>query len=357
MGVGSVWDVSRQSWMDEVFPEWGSWLNEEIDRTVVAPGSFEMWWLGNMGVWIKSEGQTNIAIDLWCGTGKRTHDLPDMSPRHQWSRLTGGRRIQPNLRAVPMVIDPFAIHDLDALLCTHFHHDHIDKNVAAAILQGVDRPIPFVGPKFVVDQWVAWGVPRERCVEVVPGDTLQVGDITVTVTESFDRSALITDCECEPQAPDDEVPNMDERAVNFLVQTPAGSVYHAGDSHFSTALAEHGKEFDIDVALVAYAENPIGVQDKMTSSDVLRAAESLGCKVVVPLHWDVWSNMLADPAEVVGLWEARRNRMRYSFRPLYWLPGGRFVYPQDIDEIEYYHDRGFEDHHTHPTNLPYKSFL
>jgi L-ascorbate 6-phosphate lactonase len=67
--------------------------------------------------------------------------------------------------------------------------------------------------------------------------------------------------------------------------------------------------------------------------------------------------MLADPAEVIGLWEARRNRMRYSFRPLYWLPGGRFAYPQDIDEIEYYHDRGFEDHHTHPTNLPYKSFL
>jgi L-ascorbate 6-phosphate lactonase len=177
------------------------------------------------------------------------------------------------------------------------------------------------------------------------------------VTESFDRSALITDCECEPQAPDDTIPNMDERAVNFLVQMPAGSVYHAGDSHFSTALAEHGKRFDIDVALVAYAENPIGVQDKMTSSDVLRAAESLGCKVVVPLHWDVWSNMLADPAEVVGLWEARRSRMRYSFRPLYWLPGGRFTYPQDIDEIEYYHDRGFEDHHTHPTNLPYKSFL
>ncbi len=31
-----------------------------------------MWWLGCTGIWVKSEGSTNICIDLWCGSGKRT---------------------------------------------------------------------------------------------------------------------------------------------------------------------------------------------------------------------------------------------------------------------------------------------
>ncbi|AEB07614.1 putative L-ascorbate 6-phosphate lactonase [Coriobacterium glomerans PW2] len=357
MSAKCVQEVTQQSWINEVFPEWGTWLNEEIDRTEIEHGTFGMWWLTNMGVMIKSDKQTQIAIDLWCGPGKRTHDAPDMGPRHQWSRLTGGRKIQPNLRAVPMVINPFAIHRLDALLCTHFHHDHIDLNVAAAILQGVEQDIPFIGPKFVVDQWIAWGVPAERCVTVRPGDTVKVHDIEIDVCESFDRTVLITDQKGEPVPEGKEIPDMDERAVNFVVKTDAGSVYHGGDSHFATMMAEHGKRFDIDVAIVAYAENPIAVTDKMTSSDVLRAAESLGCRVVVPVHWDVWSNMLADPQEVIDLWRMRRDRMGYTFYPFAWLPGGSFIYPRDAEKIAYFHDRGFSDHHMHPTDVPYPSFL
>lgn len=58
---------------------------------------------------------------------------------------------------------------------------------------------------------------------------------------------------------------------------------------FATLLIR-GRRFNIDVALLAFGENPIGIQDKMTSSDILRAAECLGAKVVIPLHWDAWTN-------------------------------------------------------------------
>ena len=34
--------------------------------------------------------------------------------------------------------------------------------------------------------------------------------------------------------------------------------------HTSTKFAEQGKRFDIDVAFLAFGENPIGIQDKMT---------------------------------------------------------------------------------------------
>ncbi|WEV68761.1 L-ascorbate 6-phosphate lactonase [Bifidobacterium sp. ESL0775] len=358
MAARNVSEVTRETWMQEVFPEWGTWLNEEIDRTKVPQGKFAMWWLGNMGIWLKTDQQTNLVVDFWCGTGKKTHDKPEMSDRHQWSRLTGGRTIQPNLRTIPMVMDPFSVTALDALLVTHYHHDHIDMNVVAAILQNVKEPIPFIGPQYAVDQWVAWGVPQERCRVVRPGDVLHIKDITINVVESFDRTVLITDpVKPEDRPDDDKVPDMDKRAVNYVIETSAGTIYHGGDSHYSTYYAEHGKRFDIDVALLAYGENPISVQDKMTSVDVLRATEALGAKVLIPLHWDVWSNMLANPHEVETLWRMRRERFDYKFHPMCWMPGGKFVYPDDKGKLEYYHERGFEDRYTHPVNVPFTAFL
>ena len=65
-------EISRESWILSSFPEWGTWLNEEIEQEVVAAGSFAMWWLGCCGIWLKSAGNTNLCIDLWVESGKRT---------------------------------------------------------------------------------------------------------------------------------------------------------------------------------------------------------------------------------------------------------------------------------------------
>ena len=51
----NVKDVTRESWVLSTFPEWGTWLNEEIAETVVEKGTFAMWWLGCTGLWIKTE--------------------------------------------------------------------------------------------------------------------------------------------------------------------------------------------------------------------------------------------------------------------------------------------------------------
>ncbi len=100
---------------------------------------------------------------------------------------------------------------------------------------------------------------------------------------------------------------MDDKAVNYLVKTPGGNIYHSGDSHFSIYFAKHGKDYDIDVAFGSFGENPIGMQDKMTSIDILRMAENLKCKVVVPIHWDVWTNFQADCDEIKVLYDFSEN--------------------------------------------------
>lgn len=352
----NVNEVTRESWILNTFPEWGTWLNEEIDETVVKEGSFAMWWLGCTGIYLKTPGNANLLVDLWSGTGKRTKKSKWMRKGHQMQRMSGCKELQPNLRAVPFVIDPFAIKKVDAVIVTHFHSDHLDINTTGAILKNCASDAPFIGPKAVVDTWISWGVPEDRCIIVKPGDQVKIKDVTIVALEAFDRTALVT-------APADEIlqgkmpQDMNQIAVNYLFETPGGNLYHAGDSHYSNYFAKHGNEHKIDVCLGAYGENPRGITDKVTSVDMLRMAESLKAKVVIPLHYDVWTNFQADPKELKLIWDSKKDRLGYKFKPYVWQVGGKYVFPEDKDKFEYHYPRGFKDVFAIEPDVPFNSFL
>ncbi len=74
------------------------------------------------------------------------------------------------------------------------------------------------------------------------------------------------------------------------------------------------------------------MQDKMTSIDILRMAENLQCKVVVPIHWDVWTNFQADCDEIKVLYDFKKDRNEYKFHPFFWQVGGKYTYPADKDK-------------------------
>ena len=242
------------------------------------------------------------------------------------------------------------------MLATHDHNDHIDANVAAAVLRNCDPSVPFIGPQACVDLWQSWGVPADRCIVVKPGSSVRVKDVEVVALDSFDRTALIT-ARRGVTLRGQPVMDMDERAVNYLFKTPGGNLYHSGDSHYSNYFVRHGKDHRIDVALGSFGENPRGITDKMTSVDILRMAEALQTKVIIPFHHDIWTNFQADPREIKVLWEMRRHRLDYQFKPFLWEVGGKFIYPDHRDKLEYHHPRGFEDAFEAEHDLPYLSFL
>jgi hypothetical protein len=156
---------------------------------------------------------------------------------------------------------------------------------------------------------------------------------------------------------DKPVQDMNEIAVNYLFKTSGGNLYHSGDSHYSNYFAKHGNDHEIDVALGAFGENPRGITDKLTGCDILRMAEALNTKVVIPVHHDIWSNFQADTREITMLWELKKDRLQYGFKPFIWQVGGKFTYPQDKDRLVYQHPRGFEDAFAGDHDMPFPSFL
>ena len=353
----TIQDVTKDTWLRETFPEWGTWLNEEIRDKQVEPNSFAMWWLGCTGIWIKSDQGTNILCDLWTGTGKRSHGAGNMKKGHQMMRMSGVEKLQPNLRNQPFVLDPFEIEGVDALVVTHIHSDHLDINTAAAVAKNCPEA-KFVGPKAVVDTWLKWGVPAERTVVVRPNESVKIKDIEVVALEAFDRTALVTwdgdpEYELKGKMPQD----MDLIAVNYLFKTSGGNIYHAGDSHFSNMFAKHGNEHKIDVCLGAFGENPRGITDKMTSVDILRMAECLNARVVIPVHHDIWTNFMADTDEILALWNMKKDRLQYDFQPFIWQGGGQYNYPQDLNKLEFNFYRGFDDAFSKENDVPFPSFL
>ena len=304
-------------------------------------------------------------MDLWSNRRKSTKNVKDMVWGYQMANMAGVRKLQPNLRVQPMVIDPFAINELDYYLVSHFHSDHIDINTAAAIVNNpkLDH-VKFVGPYECGEIWKKWRVPEERIIVVKPGDTIELKDMKIHTVESFDRTCLVilpvngadeTGGELAGLAVTDE--EMAQKAVNYVFETLGGTIYHGADSHFLNYFAKHGKDFQIDVYLNNYGENPVGIQDKMTSIDLLCMAENLRAKVIIPVHYDIWSNFMASAHEILELWKMRKDRLQYDFHPFIWKVGGKYTYPQDQHLVEYHHPRGFDDCFEQGSNIQFKALL
>ena len=64
MAQYNIQELDRDDWLRNTFPEWGTWLNEEIDAEVVPEGKLVMWWLGCTGIWFKTPGGADFTVDF-----------------------------------------------------------------------------------------------------------------------------------------------------------------------------------------------------------------------------------------------------------------------------------------------------
>lgn len=83
--------------------------------------------------------------------------------------------------------------------------------------------------------------------------------------------------------------------VGFLISIGGKTIYHPGDTGLFLDMKLIGEMNDIDLAFL-----PIGDNFTMGITDAAKAAEFLQPKVIIPIHYDTWDLIAADPNEFAG---------------------------------------------------------
>ena len=177
-----------------------------------------------------------------------------------------------------------ALHDLDAVLVSHAHYDHLDL----PSLRRLGRSLPLVVPRGAGRLLRRQGF--EEVVELESGGETRVGPLTVRATHAEHEGRR------RPfgwRAP----------AVGFLVSGSA-QVYFAGDTDLFEGMSSLAP--DLDVALLPVAgwgpRLPPGHLDPLRAAEALRL---LRPRVAVPIHWGTYRRIglsrepaaLREPAE------------------------------------------------------------
>jgi L-ascorbate metabolism protein UlaG (beta-lactamase superfamily) len=164
---------------------------------------------------------------------------------------------------------PAALRNLDAVLLTHLHRDHLDL----PSLRRLGREVPIVVPRGGGGLLLRRGFDAVR--EIAPGEQIAIGALHVAATEARHHGGR-------------SVLGARGPALGYLL-TGSQSVYHAGDTDLFEGMRAIG-ERGLDLALV-----PIwGWASRLGPGhlDPLRAAQALELlspRVAVPIHWGTYA--------------------------------------------------------------------
>jgi L-ascorbate metabolism protein UlaG (beta-lactamase superfamily) len=79
-------------------------------------------------------------------------------------------------------------------------------------------------------------------------------------------------------------------AAGFVIGIDGVRVYHAGDTGLFSDMKLIGELYHPDVALI-----PIGGRYTMGPAEAMIAANFIGAKTVIPIHYNTWPKISAEP--------------------------------------------------------------
>ncbi|RMH44462.1 MAG: hypothetical protein D6689_02285 [Deltaproteobacteria bacterium] len=188
-----------------------------------------------------------------------------------------GRWLGPVKRAVAPGLSPAELRDVDLVLITCGHRDHLHRPTLAGLPRAATVVVPPRTAHRVSDLGFA------RVVELGVGQSLQhrrVDVATAAVRHTGPR---------------------DEGAMCYVLRGDGPSVLFCGDSGYFSGFAEIGRRYRPDIALLPIGRyRPRSFRDRhMSPLDALYAFEDLRARLLVPVHHGAFAlsyERLDDPA-------------------------------------------------------------
>jgi L-ascorbate metabolism protein UlaG (beta-lactamase superfamily) len=203
-------------------------------------------------------------------------------------------------RRFPSPVTPGDLAGTELVLATHQHLDHLDVPGLRALLE-LDGRARVVVPAPAVPDAVEAGLPPGRLVGARPGEPVAAGDVTVHPVPAL-HGVHVTDAYSHGLPADgDQV-----RYLGYVLETPDGRLYHAGDTLRWDGQAELLRRHRVEVALLPIngrdpereAQDIVGNLDH---AEALALARDAGVGTVVPMHYDLMDGNLGDLAALARL--------------------------------------------------------
>jgi L-ascorbate metabolism protein UlaG (beta-lactamase superfamily) len=234
----------------------------------------DIWWLGQSGYLLQHRGIC-VLIDPY---------LSD-SLTAKYSNTD-----KPHVRVTRRVVDPARLGFVDAILSTHNHTDHLDRETIGPILAAKPRVsmiVPEANRQFAANRL---GVAPARLVGVVDSDTQWV-----RVAKGFYARGVPASHEAIER-------DAAGRCVFLGYEIAVGlrHIYHSGDTILYDGMVDsitglRGRNYARapDIALL-----PInGKVGNMSGREAAQLAKDIGAKLVIPCHYDMFEFNTADPAD------------------------------------------------------------
>ncbi|MDX5447668.1 MAG: MBL fold metallo-hydrolase [Bacteroidota bacterium] len=211
-------------------------------------------WFGHSSLMLKVNGKT-ILID------------PVFSKRASMFRLIGPHRF-------PMTdpVRPEDLPDIDILLITHDHYDHLDYFALKKMRSKVGEVVTTLG---VRSHFRRWGWDMERLRECGWGDEIMIDEIRMVCCPARHFSGRRIDN------------RMSTLWSSWVIQGGNMNLYHGADSGYHPGFQQIGEKYGpFDLAtLECGAYSPYWPEIHMLPEETIQAGVDLNAKVVMPIHW------------------------------------------------------------------------
>ncbi len=200
-------------------------------------------WLGHAAFLIEVDGWT-IAVDPWIT-----------------NPLSPYRSVEAFVKDVPK---------LDLIVVTHDHGDHVGE--AVELLKRYPSA-KIVAVYELANDIASKAGAQDRSIPANIGGPIKVGNLKLVLTPAYHSSSV--------GAP-----------TGVVIIGSSASIYHAGDTGLFAEMSFIGELYKPTVALL-----PIGGHFTMGIDEAVKAVELLKPKYVVPMHYNTFAVIQADPAE------------------------------------------------------------
>ena len=166
---------------------------------------------------------------------------------------------------------PNEIKKLDFIFITHNHFDHIGDAAELAKATGAKIVTTFETAQMMQKA----GVPEAQTIGMNKGsEPIEIGGVKVALTHAEHSG----------------------NEVGFVIEIDGKRIYHAGDTALFGDMKYIGELYSPDVAML-----PIGGYFTMAPKEAAIAADLIGAKITLPMHYSTFPQIEQDPQKFAAM--------------------------------------------------------